>query len=1090
MSQPRDTTRDQGAAPEGSAPEVEAGTGMKRREFLRLGASMAAATAMASTGCQAPIETTVPFNDMPETLAAGLGKARFYASSLHGSPVLVRTREGRPLLVIPNEAGAANSQGARDGKARGMTVRDHAALMDLYDPDRASGPLSIRRGQGSPTASTWAHIGEEVVRRLAGNARANDGEVVLLTPPLSGPGTQAAISALATQTGLRHVSYAPIEAEAEGRAWTSAFGGARRPRPRLDRAAVVVGFGTEFMDRPEDGLEQDFAMRRSPEAGQKPMSRFVQFEGRLTLTGANADRRVRVRDSQLAALAAAVAHELIVSRGQGPLAQDAAAHAALAPYSPAAVAKRSGVDAAVIVATAGELLAAKGSSLVLAGGSASTASRGDALELAVLLINDSLGNYQAPVFDHAQHGAALHSKPPANTGARALIELVEDMRAGTIATLIVAGANPVYDAPAELDFAKAMARVPFIVSLNDRHDETSALADFLAPASHAFECWGDAEHPGGILAIQQPVIQPLADTHGLLDVIIAWAAGAGVRGTVGAAAARTSPPPDSPPGLAAPNPSGAYHFLRAIYAERWIEEALDSPAFELAWNDLLRTGSLSPKARPARRTAPRFIPASLASLAAGSAPTAGEGSALELQCYPDFALWDGRGANNGWLQEFPDPITRISWGGAVSIAPKRFDDMGLENGDLVTITVGERSLTLPAYRHAGMHEDQLAVPLGLGRSDCGAIGADVGVNAFALRPLADGRALGAGLPVTLTKATGNETLAFAQGSDVIDRDRRPIVPTTTLSSYEKDPKAGTEQTAGGPSAWGEHEYKGARWAMVIDLSKCNGCGKCSIGCQAENNIPVVGRQGIIDGREMSWIRIDRYYDAPKKESLEGAEAGERWGAEVWDGPLEVVEEPSTLFEPMLCQHCENAPCETVCPFVATLHSDDGLNQQIYNRCVGTRYCANNCPFKVRRYNWFEYSHPQDNWFFTKVVPKLKRHAELNTRGSMQMKNNPEVTVRSRGVMEKCSFCVQRIREARAEAIRDGKPTKHFDDGSVVPACMEVCPTGAIVFGDINDPGSRVHKLAANPRAMKLLEAIGIKPSVSYLTKVRNDKANT
>jgi molybdopterin-containing oxidoreductase family iron-sulfur binding subunit len=268
--------------------------------------------------------------------------------------------------------------------------------------------------------------------------------------------------------------------------------------------------------------------------------------------------------------------------------------------------------------------------------------------------------------------------------------------------------------------------------------------------------------------------------------------------------------------------------------------------------------------------------------------------------------------------------------------------------------------------------------------------------------------------------------------------------------------------------------------MSIDLSRCNGCGKCVVACQAENNVPVVGRQGMLDGREMSWMRVDRYYDAPKKEG--------RRGTEVWSGPLDVVEEPVTLFEPMLCQHCDNAPCETVCPFVATLHSEDGLNQQVYNRCVGTRYCANNCPFKVRRFNFWDYSVRQTSALFTWLQPRSKRHADLNTRGRIQMKNNPEVTVRSRGVMEKCSFCVQRIRDARAEATREGRDKDRFADGAVVPACMESCPTGAIVFGDINNPDSRVRALSGSPRAMRLLEALGVSPSISYLTKVRNDKA--
>jgi molybdopterin-containing oxidoreductase family iron-sulfur binding subunit len=406
--------------------------------------------------------------------------------------------------------------------------------------------------------------------------------------------------------------------------------------------------------------------------------------------------------------------------------------------------------------------------------------------------------------------------------------------------------------------------------------------------------------------------------------------------------------------------------------------------------------------------------------------------------------------------------------------------MGLQNGDLVEVTVGDAAVVAPAYRHAGMHHDQLALPLGLGRTACGPIGAGVGVNAFGLRRVAHGRLVSAGLMATLRPAGGREPLALAQGSDVIDRAARPLVPVTTRSAFAADRSAGTAQPAGGPSAWPAHDYPKTRWAMSIDLTKCIGCARCVVGCQAENNIPVVGRHGILDGREMSWLRIDRYYDAPAKDG--------GWDADVWDGPIEVVEDPQTLFEPMLCQHCENAPCETVCPFSATMHSADGLNQQVYNRCVGTRYCANNCPFKVRRFNYWELSKRQDSAFFRWLVPRIARNAELNTREPMQMKNNPEVTVRSRGVMEKCSFCVQRISAARAEAARNGADKDALPDGAVVPACMEACPTGAISFGNRNAPDSKVAAQAADPRAMRLLDALGVKPSVSYLTKVRNDQA--
>jgi molybdopterin-containing oxidoreductase family iron-sulfur binding subunit len=1033
-------------------------SGLDRREFLRLSGTLAAAGALASAGCQVPQEATIPFHDMPESLVDGLGRARFYHTVIDGAPVLVRTREGRPILVAPNP---------NDASGRGLGLRHHAALMDLYDPDRARGPISVRRGTGAPVASNWSVVSAEIVSRL----KAAGTKAVLLAGPASSPTLAAAYQGLSARTGLRHVVWSPLESDAAGVAWKQAFGDARVARPRLDKADLIVGFGAEFLDRPADGLEHEFAVRRSPdqpEGGR--MSRFVQLEGRLTLTGANADRRIRVRDSQLATVAAALAHELIVVRKVGPLATDPEVGRALAPFAIEAVAKPAGLDADTLRALASELAAAPGKALVVAGGSADTSPSGPAIELAALMLNITVGAFDAGLFDE------VSALAPFSGGGSALAALVGEMTAGQVEMLIVAGANPVYDAPASLRFADAIAKVPYVVSLNDRLDETSLLADVLAPASHPFECWGDASLPKGLEAVQQPVVQPLHDTRGLLDLLVEWGAAAGdpaAAAAVGAAAAAAATTPVPATAAPAPSPSAAWHYLRAAWAGR-LGMAPGTPAFETAWNEVLRSGSWQgPAPAPASRSVDSL------QLARFTPPPPAPGS-LELQLYPHLALADGRSGNNGWLHEFPDPITRISWGGALSIAPRRFDEMGLTNGDLVEVDAGHAKLVAPAYRHAGMHHDQVALPLGLGRAACGAIGAGVGPNAFALRLLADGRMYSAGLPVTIRKVGGNESLAFAQGSDVIDRDRRPLVPTTTLTAYEANPKSGTEQQEGGPSAWPEHEFPTARWAMAIDLSRCTGCGKCVVACQAENNIPVVGRRGILDGREMSWIRIDRYYDAPKKDG--------QWDAEVWDGPLEVVEEPQTLFEPMLCQHCENAPCETVCPFVATMHSADGLNQQIYNRCTGTRYCANNCPFKVRRFNFWEYSQAQESALFRWLVPSIERNATLNVRSPMQMKNNPEVTVRSRGVMEKCSFCIQRIRAAGAEATREGRPKDHFPDGAVVPACVEACPTAAITFGDLNAPGSKVADLAAHPRAMRLLDALGVKPSISYLTKVRNDQA--
>ena len=1073
-------------------------TALDRREFLRLSTAAAAAAALVSAGCQVPQEATVAFNDMPEDLVDGIGRARAFRTVLDGSPVLVKTREGRPILVAP---------APDDASGRGLSLRHHASLMDLYDPDRARGPLSVRRQKGAPVASNWSAIGAEVVAKV----QAAGAKAVLLTGPIDSPAVASAIGALTTRTGLRHVIWSPLENDAASLVATRVFGDAAVARPRFDRADLVLGLGAEFLDRQDEGFERDFAARRSPEGSsglansghvataaqhvstaadaasadgaahlgadqvRAAMSRFIQFEGRLTLTGANADARIRVRDSQLALVGAALAHELIIARRLGPLAGNADVVGALGAFNLASVAHMVGVDANVLASVADELAAASGRTLVVAGGSASTSSSGLALELAALLLNVTLGAFEAGLLEHAG------SRSSTGSAAR-LASLAADMRNRRVDVLIVAGVNPVYDAPPPIGFAGALAQVPFVASLNDRLDETSLLADALLPVSHAFECWGDAALPRGLFALQQPVIQPLFDTRGLLDVLVDWAAAVGDVSARAAVAAATANTPGPAPSTAERprSTSVAWHYLRHAWASRLSADPA-SPSFDAAWNEVLRSGVFAGAAAPAQRpstVAPTLAADTLEFLT--SIPLTEPPKGLELQLYPHIALADGRAANNGWLHETPDPITRITWGGALSIAPRRFDELGLRNGDLVEVDTGHARLVVPAYRHAGMHHDQVALPLGLGRTACGAIGADVGRNAFTLRALAGDRLQSAGLRVRIRRMEGHEPLALAQGSDVIDRARRPIVPATTLTAYEQNPRAGTEQSEGGASAWPVREYPNARWAMAIDLSKCIGCGKCVIGCQAENNIPLVGHGGIVDGREMSWIRIDRYYDAPAKDG--------GWGAHVWDAPIDVVEEPQTLFEPMLCQHCENAPCETVCPFAATMHSADGLNQQIYNRCVGTRYCANNCPFKVRRFNFWEYSKPQENRFFRWLVPAIARNGELNARVPMQMKNNPEVTVRSRGVMEKCSFCVQRIREARAAATRDGGSKEHLPDGAVVPACMEACATGAITFGDLHAEGSRVAALAAHPRAMRLLDSLGVKPSISYLTKVRNDKA--
>ncbi len=1055
-----DPTRDAvGHEPsQGNEPAVDAGSleaavtadrGINRREFLRVTTTIAAGTALAASGCQQPVENLVPLNQRPEGMRS-VGRPLFYASAVDGVPFIARTREGRPILIAPN----------RDHPSRTpLTVRTQAALLDLYDPDRAQQPLSVRRGSGQPAKTTWAAVGDEVVHAL----KASRNRVAVLVRPALGAATRAAYDEFARATGARIVEWEAFQPDAAAEAWRTAFGDARIPTPRLDRASLVVGLGADFIDVPVDRRESDFADRRDP-GHPDGMGRFIAFEGRLTLTGANADRRIRVRDSHLPAIACALAHEVIQEGGVGPLATDLDVADALKPFAINTIAAALGVPAGILQGVAAELKAAGPKAIVLTGLNAGASAGGLALETAVNLLNFSLGAYGS-TFDLEAWGA------PATGGLKALTGLVADLDAGRIDVLIVAGPNPVHDAPPALKVAEAFGRARLVVSLNDRLDETSRLADWLAPASHPFESWGDSSFPGDVHTIQQPLMRPLYTTWGLLEVMLAWAAEAGAGGDIESAVAATRPVKD--PKAHAPNTSPAWHWIRAWWGRNFFGREVASPEFEDTWDETLRTGFWSSPSTA--RSRPVFNAAALAALAS-AAPAAS--SLVELHLHPHFAHLDGRAANNGWLHELPDPLTRITWGDWVAIAPRRFDAMGLKNGDLVKVTSAGVSVTLQAYRHAGLHADVIAIPLGLGRTAAGLAGNGIGHATYPLAPLVDGRVLRVGLSCEIAVAGGNEELSITQGAEVLDRKVRPLLPAATLQEVRANPQAGTEQEAGGPSIWPDRspDPQKQRWAMAIDLSKCNGCGKCALGCQAENNIPVVGARGVREGREMAWIRVDRYWDAGSEKTRDD---------HVWDGPIDVVEEPRTLFQPMLCQHCENAPCETVCPFVATMHSEDGLNQQVYNRCVGTRYCSNNCPFKVRRYNWLEYSYGKTNPFFRMLVPKIAMGEILNVRGRLPMKNNPEVTVRHRGVMEKCSFCIQRIREARANATREGRKLQ-IHDGEVVTACMEACPTGAITFGNVHDPAARVRPLVESPRAMRLLKAVGVKPSISYLTRVRND----
>jgi len=599
-----------------------------------------------------------------------------------------------------------------------------------------------------------------------------------------------------------------------------------------------------------------------------------------------------------------------------------------------------------------------------------------------------------------EHALPLEAAP--DSASASLRQLVEDARAHRLDTLVILHGNPVLDAPAELDFAAALREVPFRLHLASHVDETGELCHWHVPAAHFLESWSDARAHDGTVSLVQPLIAPIHERGGVKSAHELVATLAGESGS-------------------------AHEFLRAQWSANSGKSGAD---FEAFWRAALHDGVIGGTAFPALALEPRKD----LDFGAPVAPSGG----LELALRADPSVYDGRFANNAWLQELPRPISRLTWENVATLAPRTADDLDLEDGDVVELTLGGRSLRAPVYRLPGHAEGALTLTLGYGRRRAGKLGTGLGHDAYVLRTSATPwRASG----LALVKTGEHRALATVQKHP--EQEQRNLARVAVFDRFRNEGKDAfarphVPDQIDQPSLYAGFPYEGHAWGMVIDLNACLGCNACMVACQAENNIPVVGREQILNGREMHWIRIDRYFE---EDGVGGVEV---------------------LHQPVPCMHCENAPCETVCPVGATTHSDEGLNEMVYNRCVGTRYCSNNCPYKVRRFNFFPYSD-----FETEELKPAR---------------NPDVTVRSRGVMEKCTYCVQRISAARIEAKKDGRTIR---EGEVVTACQSVCPTQAIVFGDINDQKSAITALRAEPHHYGLLAELGTRPRTTYLGRLVN-----
>ena len=1001
---------------------AENSNGMDRRRFLKvLGVSGGGAAAL--SGCSSDrVEKLIPYLVPPDGQVPGI--ATWYASTCRecsaGCGIHVRVREGRAVKVEGNPDHPVNS-----GR---LCSRGQAALQGLYNPDRVRAPMA-RAPDGTFTAITWDDALARITERLG--AVSGD-QVRFVSGHESGTFDRLIDEWLSALGSSGRIVFEPFAQEAARVAGQMVFGLNTAPRYDFAAAQYVLSFGADFLETWGSPVQQARGFASSHGYHDGRMSRYVHVEPRMSMTAMSADEWIAPAPGSEGLVALAIAR-VIVRDGLAAAPSDLIRlQGVLDRFEPDTVAEQTGVPVETIERLAREFTATP--SLAVAGGVGTQHAAAQWTVAATFVLNYVAGNVGRAVRFEREAG----SQP---TPYADLTRMVRSMRNGAVGVLLIHGANPAYATPPSLGFGEAMGQVGFKVSFSRFLDETGSQCDLILPDHDPLEQWNDYVPRPGVHALQQPVMQPVFDTRQTGDVLLDLARRLGGRMASGFSVATYK------------------EFLEAAWQGRQ-RQVGDRRAFATFWSEALQRGGLWLEA-PTRTERLAATVRDIGRAVPWSRPADG----LTLMAYPSAALYDGRGANRPWLQELPDPVTRVTWTTWAELHPETAAERGLAEGDFVEITSADGLIEVPLYLYPGLRRDVIAVPMGQGHTAYGRYAEGRGANVLSLLPAEATPFGGFGTYAAVAiRATGaHEALPKTEGKTrQLGRGIAQAITLDELTHGEHGEQHGAhaapvpEHIEGVLDEWQERQYaefrrQGAyqgdqpRWAMAIDLSRCTGCSACVTACHAENNIPHVGPELVRRGREMSWLRIERYF-----------EGGEH------DEPLE------SRVVPMMCQHCGNAPCEPVCPVFAAYHTPDGLNAQIYNRCVGTRYCSNNCSYKVRYFNWFDFQQEGDPFF---AFPD-----------PLHWLLNPDVTVRAKGVMEKCTFCVQRIRGKQHEA---ALADRELADGDVVTACQQTCPSNAIAFGDLNDPSSAVSQLAGDERGYHVLGDLNTRPAVTYLRKVRN-----